>query len=189
MAWPEPGPEPSQYAHAQPARGDVIFRSDYVPPERERERFGLASDGMPTGYLALRARQLVVLADGAPEEMVNSRSAQAYQLGVFMFRLRGGAHYESALRAGDFTPGAPVRLVREPENGFDAHAIAVYAADAREPSGYVNRQNAARLAKLIDAGEGLSAIAMQGAGPGEAGATPVILVARTEVVAHLMRNL
>ena len=167
----------------------MVYRADYMPPEREALRFVLGSDGLPTGYLAHSSGQLVLFADGEPAEMVNTRSTALYRLGIYSFRIRGVSHHDAAVRAGDFTPGAPVRLVREPENAYDGNAVAVYAERGRKPAGYVNRQNAARLAKRLDAGEVLAAIALRGSRAGSDSNAPVVLAATPAVVAHLMRDL
>lgn len=158
-------------------------------PEREAELFTLASDGLPTGHLARRSGQLVILADGTPDEMVNTRSARLYRLGIYVFRIRGVSYHEAGVRAGDFSPGAAVRLVREPDNDYDSNAVAVYSERARKPAGYVNSQNAARIAKRLDAGEVLATIALHGSGKGRESNAPVILAASPAVLAHLMRNL
>jgi single-stranded-DNA-specific exonuclease len=48
-------------------------------------------------------------------------------------------------------PGAPVRLVRQPDNEFDPNAIAVFAPTG-EQIGYLNRRLASVLAPALDAG-------------------------------------
>ena len=184
-----PAPKAARPPLTPAERPGVIYRSDYMPPEREAKRFTLDCDGLPTGYLARRAGQLVLLADGGSEEMVNSRSTRVYGLGIYMFRVKGVSHYEAAVRSGDFSPGAAVRLVRQPDNAYDPNAVAVYAAAATKPAGYVNRQNAARIAKRLDAGDDLAAISLDGSRAGSEGGAPVILVASPAVLTHLMRNL
>jgi hypothetical protein len=166
----------------------VIYRSDFLTLQREAEVFTLDPSGMPTGTLKRRGDRLVIIPDGAPGEMVNPRSTRLYRLGIYSFGLRGTAHHESAVRAGDFRPGRRVRVVREPDNEHDRNAIAVYAQGADQPAGYVNRQNAARLAKLLDAGEELTAISTRGDGPGVWDSPVAVLVARSEVLAHLKRR-
>lgn len=166
-----------------------IHRADYMTPGREEERFTLAGDGLPTGHLAHGSGQLVILADGGPEEMVNTRSTRLFRLGIYVFRVRGVTHHDAAVRAGNFSPGAPVRLLREPENSYDSNAVAIFSERARKPAGYANRQNAARIAKRLDAGEELAAIALRGSRAGAECDAPVILVAAPEVLAHLARNL
>jgi len=54
---------------------------------------------------------------------------------------------------------------REPDNSHDRNAIAVLAAG--RPIGYYNKQMAAKLAKLMDAGLVLEAIALAGSPRGK----------------------
>lgn len=167
-------------AHGPPGarRPGVIYRSDHLSPEREAEVFELDASGLPTGSLMRRSDRLVIVPDGLPAEMVNPRSTRLYRLGIYSFAVRGTGHHTRAARAGDFRPGEPVRLVREPGNEHDSNAIAVYAQGASEPAGYVNRQNAGRLAKRLDAGEDMTAIVTRGDGPGHSDSAIVVLVAR-----------
>ena len=48
-------------------------------------------------------------------------------------------------------PGAPLRLMREPENDYDTRAVAVWTQDGRK-LGYVPRIDNQALANLMDAG-------------------------------------
>jgi HIRAN domain-containing protein len=172
-----------------PRKPGVIYRSDYLSSERETQLLTLDADGLPTGALERRADRLVIVPDGHPQEMVNPRSTSLYRLGIFSFRVRGTSYHESAARSGDFGPGRSVRLVREPDNQHDPNAIAVYAESGRKPIGYVNKQNAKRLAKLLDAGAEFAAISTRGGGPGREEISPVTLAARRDVLAHLTRRL
>lgn len=172
-----------------PREATPIHRADYMPPEREAQRFALDAEGLPTGRLARRSGQLVILADGEPEEMVNPRSTRLYRLGIYSFRVRGVSYHEAAVRSGNFSPGSTVRLVREPTNVHDPNAIAVYAESGRRPAGYVNRQNAARIAKRLDAGEDLATVVLSGGRAGDDSTAPVILVASPASIAHLRREL
>lgn len=164
----------------------TVYSKEYMPRDREERSFILSPDGMPTGRLRLERDRLVIVTDDGAG-MVSPSSARLYTLGVYCFRIRGVTYYEAAIRAGDFRPGTKVRLVREPDNEHDANAIAVYAAGARRPAGYVNKQNAKRLAKRLDAGEQLAVISLRGARPGIVGAAPWVLVALPDAVAHLRR--
>lgn len=179
-------PEPP----ATPAERAVFHRSDFISRGREIEVFALGPDGMPTGHLAAQKDRLVIVPDdAAPGEAVNPKSTRAHSLGIYSFSIAGTSYHDAAVRRGDFRPVRPVRLEREPRNEHDPNAVAVYAEGAKSKAGYVNRQNAARLARLIDAGEDIAAISIRGAGPGADGAVPVILAARREVLRHLMRTL
>jgi hypothetical protein len=168
----------------------VFSRSEYMTREREAECFVLGADGLPTGYLERQKDRFVLVPDnGRPGEVVNPKSTRTHTLGLYSFQVRGTAYHEAAARAADFRPGQPVRLVREPDNEHDPNAVAVYAQGTSKCVGYVNRQNGARLAKRMDAGEDFAAISTRGEGPGREGVVPMVLAARTDVLAYLMRRL
>ena len=84
----------------------------------------LNDQGMPTGFLEHRSDRLVLVPNGLPSEMINPRSKQLHRLGIYSFGVRGVGYHEHAVRGGDFRPGRPVRLVREPDNEHDTNAIA-----------------------------------------------------------------
>lgn len=173
--------------HRQPPppvrKPGLVYRSDYLSSEDETRLLTLDNGGMPTGHLRRVADRLIITPDSAQRAMVNPKSSTLYRLGLFSFGARGTAHYPQA-RLG---LGQPVRLVREPNNSHDVNAIALHTATGAKPFGYVNNQNAARLAKLIDAGEKIEAICVRA--PGSAGVVPMILAARRHVLAHLSRTL
>lgn len=87
--------------------------------------------------------------------------------GIYVSQLRGEAYHQQACKQGDFTPGATVRLVREPDNPHDPKAVAVYDATRRHMAAYVNKQKAAALAKLLDAGKPIEAISLRGTAGGQ----------------------
>ena len=62
--------------------------------------------------------------------------------------------------------------------------MAVYGSHGRKV-GYVNKQNAAKIAKRMDAGEDIVAISTRGSGPRSDGTEPQILAAERRVMAHL----
>lgn len=164
----------------------MVIREEYMSPEHE----ALALEPGPSGYpdarvQRVRDRLLVVTPDG----WVNPRSrTAASHAGLWSFSLRGTEHHESAARRGDFTPGAPVRLVRKPDNPHDPNAIAVYAAGARDLAGYVPRGYAKRLAKLLDAGADMVAVSTRGGGPGYDAVTPHVLAVERDLWEHLNRG-
>jgi hypothetical protein len=169
-------------------RPGVIYISDYMSPEREAEVFEVGADGLPTGRLRRRAGRLVLVPDEAPDELVNPRSRRLYKLDLFCFKVRGVSYYDAAVIAGDFRPGQPVRLVREPDNPYGGGtAIAIHAVNGFKRAGYVNKQNARRLAKRIDAGEVFEGISVRGDGPGCWEEPVTVLVAYPDVMAYLLR--
>jgi len=165
------------------SRSGVVHRSEYLSPDDEARLVRLNEQGMPTARLRRVDDRLIITPDAEPRAMVNPKSNSLYRIGLFSFGARGTSHYPKARLA----LGKPVRLVREPYNPHDASAIAIHTETGTRPFGYVNKQNAARLAKLIDGGASLSAICVRA--PGSAGLIPMVLVARPEVLTHLMRKL
>lgn len=76
------------------------------------------------------------------------------RLGIFYFRVRGTNYYESA----SIPAGAQVPFRREPDNPYDANAIALLNPRAGSPYGYVNKGFSRRISKRLDAGEDWVAI-------------------------------
>ncbi len=163
-----------------------IYSSAFLPPEHQLDLVTIFGDGNTNLKLALFNGQLVL---EAPNGILpNKASGQIYKLGVFTCSLRGGSHYEEALRAADTRPLRPAMLVREPGNQYDRNAVAIHAPNAGL-IGYVNKQNAARLAKHMDSGEEYSAMFTCGNAPGAGNGNPVaLLIAPTNVMTTIMRN-
>ena len=163
-----------------------IYSSAFLPPEHQLDLVTIFGDGNTNLKLALFNGQLVL---EAPNGILpNKASGQIYKLGVFTCSLRGGSHYEEALRAADTRPLRPAMLVREPGNQYDRNAVAIHAPNAGL-IGYVNKQNAARLAKHMDSGEEYSAMFTCGNAPGVGNGNPVaLLIAPTNVMTTIMRN-
>ena len=188
---------------ARAARLGMVIREEYMTPEQEALALEPGPDGLPDAWLErVRDRLLVRPTPAAtaralaelprvvtPEGWVNPRSrTAASRAGLWSFVVRGTAHHESAARRGDFTPGAPVRLVREPDNPHDPNAIAVYADQARKPAGYVPRGYAKRLAKLIDAGADVVAVSTRGSKAGHDAVSPHVLAVEPALWEHLNRE-
>lgn len=163
----------------------LVSREEYLSPEAETEALTTGPDGLPDLWLErVRDRLLVV----TPNGWVNPKSrTAASHAGLWSFVVRGTAHHERAARRGDFSPGAPVRLVREPNDQHDPNAVAIYAAGARDVVGYVPRGYAKRLAKLLDAGADMVAVSTRGAGAGREGVSPQVLVVERALWEHLDR--
>lgn len=106
--------------------------------------------------------------------------------GIYVSQLRGEAHHEAECRAGNFHPGEPVRLVREPENPYDRNAVAVYDATGQYLAAYVNKQKARTLAKLIDSGTEIEAISIRGTRSGVGCDQVAVLAASPGVLRHLL---
>lgn len=161
--------------------GGSIHRSEYLSPEDEARHVTL-DNGMPNIRLVRKRGQLVMV---VPKGMVNFRSRALPRMDIYAFRARGVTHYEEAVMAASLSPGTKLRLVREPTNEFDTNAIAIYSDRGVGPLGYVNRQNAARLAKALDAGQSFAAITLSGSPAGRDGDPFTILVARPDVITHM----
>ena len=163
-----------------------IYSSAFLPPEHQLDLVTIFDDGNTNLKLALFNGQLVL---EAPNGILpNKASGQTYKLGVFTCSLRGGSHYEKALRAADTRPLRPAMLVREPGNQYDRNAVAIHAPNAGL-IGYVNKQNAASLAKHMDSGEEYSAMFTCGNAPGAGNGNPgAVLIAPTKVMTTIMRN-
>lgn len=177
-------PTKAQKVAEAKSRG-LVYREEYMSPEEEARALEPGPDGLPAARLErVRDRLLVV----TPHGWVNPRSrTAASRAGLWSFLLRGGNYHASALKRGDFRPGAEVRLAREPGNPHDPNAIAVYAAGARDRSGYVPRGYARRLAKLIDGGADLVAVSVRGSGRGSDATTPHLLICERRLYEHLTR--
>jgi hypothetical protein len=105
--------------------------------------------------------------------------------GLLVSNLRGGRYNESDCRAGDFSPGAQVRSVPEPDNQHDSQAVAVLNRTGRYRAGYVNKQKARAYLKRLAAGEQLAAISLRGSRPGGDPGVVSILAAAPEVLAQV----
>jgi hypothetical protein len=151
----------------------VVAPSEYMDSETEMAALAAGPDGFPNAWLErVRDRLLVVTARG----WVNPRSRTAWRAGLYQFNLRGAGYYQQAAQAGDFTPGASVTLVRQPDNAHDPNAVAVYADGARTLAGYVPKGTARRIAKMLDEAVDLVAVSTRGGAPGDGETTPAILV-------------
>jgi len=158
----------------------------YVPRDGNRERF-ISSDGIPAlhlipyrdsyGELVLR------LCEDSTGLLVSPTDTRLARAGVYVSQLRGEAYRPAECEAGDFQPGSPVRLVREPANEFDPNAVAVYDHTGQHMAAYVNRQKARTLARLIDSGEPIKAVSIRGTGPCDQVA---IVAASPEVLMRLL---
>lgn len=119
------------------------------------ERYWYPDDG---GIVWLAGFQLVdasgsFLARDAPEVVAR---------GLRVASVAGaGSWHRDALASDAAAPGAPLVLVRDPENEHDADAIAVHLALSGEQLGWVPRALAAEVAPSLDAGEPWSALVLR----------------------------
>ena len=80
--------------------------------------------------------------------------------GLESIQVVGEQYHKGALQSAAFTPGRPLRLVREPDNPSDTNAVAVYDAEGTLHVGYLPKEDTTRIAKKLDAGKDLRCYSM-----------------------------
>lgn len=118
---------PSEFA-------DEVAMADrwYVPTGGDPRRFVPGADGLPPLHL-IRYRDasgevVLRLCEDSTGLLVGPTDRRLFVAGVYSYQLRGEAHHRRVCKVGDFSPGAPVLLVRQPDNPHDSNAIAVQPA-------------------------------------------------------------
>ncbi len=179
-----PPPEPRDENAQTEQRGD----SWYAPRDGNRDRF-LGPNGIPPlrliPYRDSSGELVWRLCEDSTGLLVGPSDVRLPRAGIYFSQLKGEWYHQAACRAGDFRPGAVVKLVREPDCEADPNAVAVYDATGRHLAAYVNKQKARMLAKLIDAGEPIEAISVRGTRPGVPCDQIAIIAARPDVIHHL----
>lgn len=153
------------------------------------DRFKLDAVGLPPFHLVSYDHGEVALrlCEDATGLLVGPTDRRLFKLGVYSYNAVGEYYHPGACRSGDFTPGARVRLVRQPDNEHDPNAVAIKADRPRAGvAAYLGKGHAKRLAKVLDAGTDLEAIATRGTGPGVACESIAVLAAEPRVMAHLL---
>jgi hypothetical protein len=174
------------------APGRVTDGSDlgwYAPRDGDSDYF-FNSDGAPALHLIpcrdTGGEMVLQLCEDATGLLVGPGDSRLPRAGVYVSQLRGQAFHRLGCTAGDFSPGAPVRLVREPDNEFDPDAVAVYDATGRHLAAYVNNQKARILARLIDSGEPIGAVSIRGTAAGRPCDQVAVLAASPRVLRRLL---
>ncbi|HEX5542514.1 MAG TPA: HIRAN domain-containing protein [Micromonospora sp.] len=166
-----------------------VHPSWYVPTDGDKSRFE-GADGLPSlrliPYRDSGGEEVLRLCEDATGLLVSPTDRRLPAVGVYVSQLRGEAYHQAGCRAGDFAPGAPVRLVREPDNPHDRYAVAVHDATGEHRAAYVNKQKARMLTKLLDAGEPLDAISIRGTAGGAPCGQVAIIAARPAVIDRLL---
>jgi hypothetical protein len=166
---------------------DVLYRDEYMSPEQEAKSLVLDHRGMPTASLKwYKGRFVLVTDDGAG--MVNPKNVRLPRVGLFVVAPRGSKYQGNALARADLRPGHHVEVIREPGNSHDPNACALHATNTGERFGFVPRGYAKRLAKQIDAGGTWVGMALRGSPRGSDREPVQVLIARADVMAHLLRN-
>jgi hypothetical protein len=116
----------------------------YAAPDGKGQRF-VGDNGRPTVHLIRYGRgedMVLRFCEDSTGLLVGPTDRRLLPAGLLVSNLRGGRHYESDCRAGDFRPGVEVRLVPEPDNPHDNQAVAVFDRTGRYRAGYVDKQKA-----------------------------------------------
>ncbi|WP_183092773.1 HIRAN domain-containing protein [Nocardioides stalactiti] len=186
---PTPTPTPVVPPAAAPPEPEVagpVRRTEVLTPEEEAEALAPGPDGFPDAWLEQVGDRLLVVTPRGP---VNPRSrTAASRAGLWSFEVQVGPDHAEAAQRGDFSPGAPVRLVRDPDDADDPSVIAVQADGADELAGRVPRGYAKRLAKVLDSGADLVAVSTRGATAHQKGASPQVLAVERSLWDHLNRR-
>lgn len=142
----------------KPAVADrhTVYKEEYLSADREPETLEFDADGVPK--VTLRQERDVYVFDTG-KGWINPKSAALKRNGVFCFTIRGAKYVNDEIAQRGLSIGHTLQLVREPNNEYDGNAIAIYAEvfGTREKLGYVNKGNAMRIAKRMDAGESWAA--------------------------------
>lgn len=149
------------------------YVSPYLSADEAEELVHLDDRGLPNLHV-VEFRGEWWLAETSTGRLVNAGSRVLRRMGIWSVRVRGDEHAPGTLRIG------PARLVREPDNEFDANAVAIYQDGIR--CGYWNKGAARSLAKILDNGQEMSTYAIS-ARP------PKVIAAEQRVLTHLVGRL
>lgn len=157
------------------------YRAGYVPPAAAKSQLVAGPDGMPPLRLVPSNNGLdLALPDG---ELVDYKILALRHFRIFAFRVVGMGFYEDPNKPFKFRNGQRVQAVREPDNEHDINAVAIMTGRPAKKVGYVNKQRAAWVAKLLDAGQELDGIIIQ-----SKAASPRVLLTTPEMLAYLQRD-
>lgn len=166
----DPSPEDDPADQAASAHSSSTGQSG--PPPAKSTKYLSAEEASyylipdASGHLPVRIRDGLFF-HRETRRMVPPGNMTLAKHGVTSFSVRGVAHYEAAAKAADTSPGTEVIFTREPDNRYDDNAIAIAGLDDQGKErivGYVNKGNARRLAKRMDAGEPIQGWFMRGSG-------------------------
>ncbi|MBG6239890.1 hypothetical protein IWX78_002880 [Mycetocola sp. CAN_C7] len=162
------------------------FESRYLHSSRWADLL-ILKNGLPPLHL-VKTGEEYWLAEDTTGLLVNVANTTLRKMGLWTFKIRGLNHHTAAARAGNFSPGSRVLLVREPDNEHDSNAVAVHAANVSGVVGYVNKGMAPGIAKALDAGEQLTAIALRGSLAGRNNDAVKVIATSPKLMAHLQRR-
>ncbi len=79
---------------------------------------------------------------------------------TWILRVAGVGHYSAALQRPECSPGEELRLLREPDNPHDPHAVSVWDPDLEEQIGYIPKDQAPEVCAELEAGRVRCVISM-----------------------------
>ncbi|RAX16355.1 hypothetical protein DC347_11130 [Pseudarthrobacter sp. AG30] len=157
------------------------YRAGYVPSAAATSQLVAGPDGMPPLRLVPSNNGLdLALPNG---ELIDYNILALRHFRIFAFRVVGMGFYEDPEKPFRFRNGQRVRAVREPANEHDSNAVAIYAGPPAKKIGYVNKQRATWVAKLLDASQELDGIIIQ-----SKASSPRVLLTTPEMLAFLQRD-
>lgn len=157
----------------------------YVPSDGPKDRF-VAPPGSMLALHLIPYQNDLRLCEDRTGLLVGPTDRRLAAAGLYVTNLRGERHYLAANRQADTRPGQPLRLVPEPGNPHDPHAIAVHPERGDGPLGYVNKQKARAWSKVLAQGIELRAISLRGTAAGKPALAVAVLAAAPAVVEHLL---
>ncbi len=147
----------------------------------------MGRDGLPEAHLVehLYCGEVILrFCDDVTGKLMTAEARRLQAAGLWCGKLRGMDYRTAVAKAADLRPGRPLTVMREPNNPHDPYAVGI--GDARgQVVGYVSRAKARRMATLLDSGEQLVAVSMQGTGPGRPCTAVTFVAARPEIIAHV----
>lgn len=169
--------------HEEPQRIMANGKRSRYAPKDDPQRFV----GDPPPLRLVPYGDGLTLCEDSTGLLVGPTDRRLAKVGIYVAKLRGESYYKAACRRGDFSPEATVRLVPEPDNKHDPHAVAVTADDDEaKTAAYISKGHAKRFERLLASGEPLRVIAIRGTGAGTACEKINVLAGHPDLVAHLL---
>ena len=157
------------------------LRAGYVPRAAAKNQLVAGPDGMPPLRLVPSNNGLdLALPNG---DLIDYNILALRHFKIFAFRVVGMGFYEDPEKPFKFRNGQRVQAVREPANEHDNNAVAIHAGRPAKKIGYVNKQRAPWVAKLLDASQKLDGIIIQ-----SKASSPRVLLTTPEMLAYLQRD-
>lgn len=185
----ESADDPDPQAMASPGLASRNAASWYYPAGTDESVF-CGADGRPSihaiPYTDSTGEHVLRLVDDRTGLLIGPTDRRLPKLGLFVAQLRGEAYYQAACRAGDFTPGATLRLAPEPENEHDPHAVAVFDSTGEHKAGYFNKQKAHAVSRVLAEGTTLNAVSFRGTAAGRRCDSVGVIAAEPSLLAQIL---